>query len=808
MSAWALAYEGFDADEQGLREALCTLGNGVLGSRGAVPEARADDTHYPGTYRAGVFNRLTDHIDEVEITNESMVNLPNWLFLRFRVDDGPWVVPEDASFEDYRTELDLRRGVLTRHLSVLLDDDRRLRVTQRRLVHLGDPRLAALESTFLAEGFSGRLTVQCAIDTKVSNWGVERYRDLSDEHLELLSCQEVDAHTALVVARTNQSQLRLAEAQRARVYDDTGAEPEESSRQWLEDDGLIGHALELPVSEDRSVTVEKLVAIVVGGDPAISEPAETAARATVHAPGFDELLASHVAKWDQLWDRFGLRFGENESVQQVVNLHTFHALQTASHNTIDRDVGVPARGLHGEAYRGHIFWDEVFILPYLNLRMPILTRSLLLYRHRRLGEARDRAARAGHAGATFPWQSGSDGREESQQMHLNPMSGEWKPDNSSLQHHINLAVAYNVWQYVETTADRDFLRYYGLELMVEVTRFFASLATYDRVDDRYHLCGVMGPDEFHEGYPDRDDPGLDDNAYTNVMVVWTIRRTFELLDLLPEPVRHDVERELDLSRSELDQWEDLTRRMYVPFHGEQIISQFAGYDELEELDWDDYRRRYGDIQRLDRILHAEDDTPDRYKVAKQADTLMLFYLLTADELEQILRGLGYDWSPDRIPDTIEYYRARTSHGSTLSAVVHSWLLARSDRRRSWDLFEQALRSDVDDVQGGTTQEGIHLGAMTGTLDLVQRGYTGLAVEENVLRFEPTLPDEVAELTFPLHYRGHQLRVHLNHDCLKVSAASSDLPGVTIGFDHRCETLRGGETLTFDMADGRVPGDLR
>jgi len=805
MSVWTLTYDGYDADEQGLREALCTLGNGVLGSRGAVPEARADEVHYPGTYRAGVFNRLTDRVDGVEITNESMVNLPNWLFLRFRVDDGPWFMPDSATLDEYRTELDLRRGVLTRHVTVVLDEDRRLRVTQRRLVHLADPRLAALESTFLAEGFSGTLTVGGAIDTAVRNWGVERYRDLSDEHLEVLATEEVDDRTSLVVASTNQSQLRVAEAQRLRVHDEEGEEPAEASRRWFEEDGLVGHELELPLAEGRPTTVEKVVAIVVGGDPAISEPGETAVRATVHAEGFDGLLASHVAKWDQLWDRFELRFGENEAVQQVLNLHTFHALQTVSHNTIDRDVGAPARGLHGEAYRGHIFWDEVFILPYLNLRMPVLTRSLLLYRHRRLGEARDRAARAGHVGATFPWQSGSDGREESQQLHLNPVSGEWKPDNSRLQHHINLAVAYNVWQYVETTADREFLRYYGLELLVEVTRFFASMATYDRIDDRYHLRGVMGPDEFHDGYPDRDEPGLDDNAYTNLMVVWTIQRTFELLELLPEQVRHDVESELDLGRSELDHWEDLTRRMFVPFHGEGIISQFAGYDELEELDWEGYRKRYGDIQRLDRILHAEDDTPNRYKVAKQADTLMLFYLLTAGELQRMLQGLGYDWTPDRIPATIEYYRARTSHGSTLSALVHSWLHARSDRRRSWALFEQALRSDIDDIQGGTTQEGIHLGAMTGTLDLVQRGYTGLAVEEDVLRFEPTLPDEVAELTFPLHYRGHQLRVQLDHDCLRVSAAPSDLPAVTIGFDDQREVLRGGETLTFTMSGDRGSG---
>jgi len=798
MSVWTLTYQGFDPDQEGLREALCTLGNGVLGARGAVPEARADEVHYPGTYRAGVFNRLTDHVDDVAVTNESMVNLPNWLLLQFRVDDGPWFTAVEATFDEYRIELDMRRGLLARHIGIVLDDERTLRVTQRRLVHLADPRLAALETTFRAEGFSGTLTVRCAIDAAVRNAGVERYLELSGEHLDVLSREEVDDETTLVVTETNQSRLRVAESQRTRVRDEDGGEPDDVSRRWIDDDGVVGHELELELEPDRAISVEKVVAIVVTGDPAVSEPGETAVRATVQAGDFEGLLATHVAKWDQLWDRFELRFGENDQIQRILNLHTFHALQTTSHNTIDRDVGAPARGLHGEAYRGHIFWDEVFILPYLNLRMPVLTRSLLLYRYRRLQEARARAKHAGLAGATFPWQSGSDGREESQQLHLNPISGEWKPDNSRLQHHINLAIAYNVWQYVETTADREFLRYYGLELLVEIARFFVSLATYDRIDDRYHLRGVMGPDEFHDGYPDRDEPGLDDNAYTNLMVVWMIQRTFQLLALLPEQVAHDALSELDVTRSELDHWEDLTRRMFVPFHDGHIISQFAGYDELEELDWEGYRQRYENIHRLDRILHAEEDDPNRYRVAKQADTLMLFYLLTADELDGMLQHLGYDWTPDLIPETIEYYQTRTSHGSTLSAVVHSWLLARSDRRRSWALFEQALRSDVDDVQGGTTQEGIHLGAMTGTLDLVQRAYTGLAIEEDVLRFEPTLPEEVAELTFPLHYRGHQIRVHLDHTCLNVSAAPSDLPAVQIGFDGKRETLRAGETLTFTM----------
>ncbi len=798
MDEWTLTYAGYDPDDEGLREALCTLGNGVLGSRGAAPECRADDVHYPGTYRAGVFNRLTDEVDGVEISNESMVNLPNWLVLQFRVDDGPWFTPDEADLTEYRIELDLRRGVLTRHLRAEVASGEQLSVTQRRFVHIVDPQLAALETTFGAHGLSGRLTVRSAIDTAVRNSGVRRYRDLSDRHLDILTAEEVDDRTVGVVAETSESHVRIAQAVRTRVFGPSAPDEDDLVRRWFDDDGLVGHELEFDLDDGGSVTVEKVAAIVVCGDPAISEPYVSAVRKVAQVPDFDVLLRSHVSKWDQLWDRFEVRFGEREGIERILNLHTFHALQTTSHNTIDRDVGVPARGLHGEAYRGHIFWDEVFILPYLNMRMPVVTRSLLLYRYRRLGEARARARRAGHDGAIFPWQSGSDGREESQEMHLNPVSGEWKPDNSQLQRHINLAIAYNVWQYVETTADLDFLRYYGLELLVEIARFFASMAEYDRLEDRYHIRGVMGPDEFHDGYPDRDDPGLDDNAYTNVMVVWMLQRIFELLELLPEHARHDASGELDLTRSELDRWEDLTRRLYVPFHDDWIISQFAGYGDLAEFDWDGYRERYDDIQRLDRILHAEGDTPNRYKVAKQADVVMLFYLLSAEELHRIMRSLGYAWTPDRIPDTIEYYRARTSHGSTLSAVVYAWLLTRSDRAGSWELFEYALKSDIADIQGGTTHEGIHLGAMTGTLDLVQRGYTGLAVEENELHFDPALPVEVPRLDLLLYYRGHHLRLALDQTYLRVSAPPSDLPPVTIACDGQRGVLRAGETLSFDL----------
>ena len=173
--------------------------------------------------------------------------------------------------------------------------------------------------------------------------------------------------------------------------------------------------------------------------------------------------------------------------------------------------------------------------------------------------------------------------------------------------------------------------------------------------------------------------------------------------------------------------------MFVPFH-DGVISQFEGYGDLAELDWDRLPQQYGNIQRLDRILEAEHDDVNRYKASKQADALMLLYLLSADELRELLDRLGYRFTPDQIPEMVDYYLARTSHGSTLSGVVHTWVLARANRDRAMEFFQQALKSDVADIQGGTTSEGIHLAAMAGSVDLMQRCFTGLET-----RVEPHHP---------------------------------------------------------------------
>ncbi|MDH3250290.1 MAG: glycoside hydrolase family 65 protein, partial [Acidimicrobiia bacterium] len=729
-----------------------------------------------------------------EIENEDLVNAPNWLSLRFRTEDSDWFTPTRGSIDGYRQELDLRRGILVRSFT-FTDSNRRTLVTQRRFVHMGNPHLAGLQTTFTAENWQGRLTVRSALDGTVENTGVARYRSLAHRHLAPVTDSELDPETIVLEVETNQSAINIAMAARTRLVSNGGAV--RHRRHTVESEGFVAHDLTIDLAEGVPVTIDKIVTVSTSRDQAISTPALAVQTLIETAPAFDDLLAEHILAWEHLWTRFRLETGADDETRLAINLHVFHLLQTASKHTIDLDVGIPARGLHGEAYRGHVFWDELFIFPFLTLHLPDLTRSLLLYRYRRLTQARVNAAAEGLDGALYPWQSSSDGREESQVLHLNPKSGRWLPDNSRLQRHVNLAIAWNVWLYHRMTADTEFLAFAGAEMLVEISRMLVSLTSYDRAHDRYEIKGVMGPDEYHDSYPHRDEPGLDNNTYTNVMTSWVLDKTRQALSEIPEFRSRELIEKLNLRPEELSRWDDIASKLVVPTH-EGVISQFEGYGDLEEFDWVGYSERYGDIQRLDRILEAENDSTNRYKLSKQADVLMLFYLLPEDELSNAFERLGVRLDEDLIERTIDYYDHRTSHGSTLSRVVHSWVLARLDRKESWRLFEQAVTSDLIDIQGGTTKEGIHTGAMAGTVDLVQRGYTGLRVHGDTLVLDPAIPPELGSLSSRIRFRGHWLGIEISTTAASVSLESGSDESISVRVRSTSTDLEPGETLTVDL----------
>ena len=796
---WSLVYDKFVPEQEGLREALCTLGNGYFATRGAFPEMDADEHHYPGTYLAGGYNRLKTEIMGRVIENEDLVNMPNWLSLKFRIEGGDWF-----HLLSFKQELNLKEGILKRRLRFRDAQKRETTLEQTQLVHMRHPHLAAVKTSLTAENWSGKIEILSALDGRVKNDGVPRYRELNSIHLEPVVSGMNECEEMCLKVQTSQSELRIAQAARNKIFLNgklLSTEPLE-----IAEEGYVAAHYTVPLKEKECLSIEKTLAIYTSRDRAISEPCLKAKQVISRAPSFSELVRTQALAWKALWDQFDMEIEVSTAPPErtrsllVLRLHIFHLLQTASFNTTDLDVGVPARGWHGEAYRGHIFWDELFIFPILNLRIPKITLALLRYRYRRLDEAREAAKKAGFAGAMFPWQSSSDGREESQQLHLNPKSGRWLPDHSYIQRHVNLAIAYNAWRFFEVSNDMDYLHSVGAEIILEISRFFVSLCSYNSELDRYEIHHVMGPDEYHDAYPGSKEPGLNNNAYTNIMTVWVLTRALEILSILPQDHHRELCEMLDLEEKEVQEWHDISRKMRVVFHDGGIISQFEGYDKLKEFPWDEYREKYGDIQRLDRILEAEEDSPNNYKLSKQADVLMLFYLFSTEELVELFGRLGYEFSGQLIPKNIDYYLNRTSHGSTLSRIVHSWVLSREDRPASWDLFVNALESDVADIQGGTTPEGIHLGSMAGTVDIIQRCYAGIEPKGDILWLNPCLPEALKRLRFHVHYRGHSIEIEMNHEKLKVRTRFSIAKSIWVGVQGKTYELQAGETHEFSLAE--------
>lgn len=805
-SAWSLVFEDFDPAQEGIREALCALGNGYFATRGAAAGARADGIHYPGTYLAGGYNRLRTDIAGRGVENEDLVNWPDWLALKFRIDDEDWFDARSVKLLTYRQELDLRCGMLLRSLSFEDGQGRRSTLHERRLVSMEDMHLGALELALTADNWSAAVTVRSAIDARVVNDGAKLYRKFNNKHLEPLAGELVGEDGVCLQVRACQSNVHVAQAARTRAFLD--GHLLEVRRRVIEEPGTIGQEFNVELMQGETLVLEKLASLYTSRDHAISECALEARKAIVRAGRFDAVLAEHVLAWKHLWRRFDMDVkpadpGFKANVPMLLRLNMFHLLQAVSPNSIGLDIGVPARGWTGEAYQGHIFWDELFIFPFFNYRMPEITRSLLMYRYRRLGEARAAAAAAGYQGAMFPWQSASNGEEATQKFNLNPRSQRWVRDNSYLQRHVGSAIAHNVWHYFQVTRDVEFLHAYGAELILDIARFWSSIASFDDARGRYEIRGVVGPDEFHDGYPDATTPGLNNNAYTNIMAVWVLCRALEVLDLLSEVRRAELATRLGLSAQEIARWGDISRRMYVPFHDEGIISQFEGYETLRELDWEGYRARYQNIQRLDLILEGENDSANRYKLSKQADVLMLFYLFTSEELGELLARLGYAFEYETIPRNVAYYSGRSSHGSTLSRVVYGWVLARSDRPRAMQFFAQALQSDVSDIQQGTTAEGIHLGAMAGTVDLIQRVSTGIDARGDVLHFAPELPQEMERLDLRIRYCGHSLDLRLTRDSLTVRGRDGAAPPISLRVgDEICEFIS-GTTRVFQLkAEGK------
>jgi len=505
------------------------------------------------------------------------------------------------------------------------------------------------------------------------------------------------------------------------------------------------------VLSDGRRLIERLAAVCADNErlPDTYEARRRLEHAT--AKGFDALLRSHRAAWAERWRHASLSIVGDPDAELAVRFALFH-LMASTADTGEAAVG--ARGLSGPAYAGHVFWDsDVFVLPVLAAVHPAAARAMLQYRVRRLPAAVRAAAAAGLPGARFPWESADDGTDVTPAF-VRGRDGSVIPIRTGQrEEHINADIAWAACEYAAWTGDRAFLEAEGRDLVLETARYWAGRIRLDRAGAG-HLYGVIGPDEYHEV--------VDDNAYTNVMARWHLRRA-ALAGAAGGATQDEIVR-----------WRALADVLVDGYRADTgVYEQFAGYTDLDPLLIADYATP---PVAADMLLGPE--TVQRSQLIKQADVLMLYHLVPDETV------------PGSLLPNLERYGPRTAHGSSLSPPMHAAVLARAGRvDEALDLFRLACRLDLDDLTD-TTAGGLHLATMGGVWQALAYGFLGVRPGE-ALSLDPRLPSRWERVELNLWFQGAAVTVDVGHD---EAVVTTDQPiPLLVGPRRRAVDLAAGST---------------
>jgi len=807
-----------EADPEALKaifraeQALQAVGNGYFCTRGTDYEERQgpDSWGYAGTYFSTIRNTRKSVIDGQAVYNEDLVNCINWLPVTFKIDGGSWFNPHERQLLSYQKDLDFNNGAFTRRLVFRNRDGKKTEVVARHCVSMADRHLAAVEYRVTPLDYSGVITVNTGLHADHINDGVARYASLDQQHLARIAEGGDLNGSSFVSVRTRPSQVagkdhKLAEiTAAAKVAAELGGQKLKTAFVVETADRRVDLSFHQKVERGQTLTVHKVVGLHTSTE-GIGKPG-TLSRAQRTAEGvasFTRVLEASEAKWTEIWDKAGVEIVGDRLGQQALNLAAYHLFVMGSEHN---QGGIGPRGLTGETYRGHEFWDDILYYPGITLQNPAITRSLLAHRYNGLREARKAARENHYQGAMYPWQAGINGDEQTQITRFNPVSGKWDPDNSCRQRHVSLAIAYNVLDFLETSADAQF-RARGVEMVLDICRFFSSLCERDSATGWYSISGVMGPNEFHEG---REKKGVKDNAYTNIMFAWILEKAEHLVAEVKASSPAELEetyRNMSVTAEAMenayDDWREIRQNLSLRISKEGVIANHTdwfylkGPDDIKGLkvemngqEHDLYALVY-EPGRSDRRLRAVGLDPDDYQIQKQADTMMAYYNLGPDEVKRVVKMMGYELPQDHLLQNLNHHLPRTSHGSTLSSITHAMVLANAGRTaESWDFYRQALVSDLTDAQGGTTAEGIHLGVMGGCLKGVVTNFAGLDWHGGGLSINPDLPQEWESLKFSVLIRGDRYY-------FKISAEEFELR--VVREDHR--QLK-KENLTVAVQDRR------
>jgi trehalose/maltose hydrolase-like predicted phosphorylase len=707
--AWVVDADGYDEFREGSLESRFAISNGFLGVRATPAISRgARWVVPPRTYVAGLFDTPGN-----KLATPGLVPAADWLQVRILLPSGPLVhQPGDASSD--RMTLDLKRGALLTECRLLKAPDISIRLRTLRVVSLSE-RAIGLQ----------------LIQFEIEEGDAEVIFEASFEGINLgLVPERLDQDYG--VWRTLRSGKSLAMATASSLQVDgrdlaaTAIGQLKRSWSWKSRAGQI-------VCFERTVAVVRSDIQGMDSGRSAQHKLEGARRL-----GWRGVLAEHEAAWASRWQRSDVEVHGDARAQQLLRFAIYHLNGAA--NPADERVSIGARALTGDDYHGHVFWDtEIFLLPFYILTWPEAARALLMYRFRTLDGAREKSLRMGWRGAFYAWESADTGAETAPEQVIGPDRQVIDILCGKEEQHISADVAYAVWQYWQATDDEGFLRDAGAEILLETARFWASRAQSE-TDGYSHIPDVIGPDEYHQH--------VDDNAFTNVMARWNIRRAIDVAALLrkrwPE-CWASLSSRLGLDDTELNQWKSIADMMATGLDPKTgLFEQFAGYFALEDINLADYAGRSAP---MDAVLGQQ--RTQRSQVIKQADVVALIGLLP----EEFVGDAG--------KANFDYYEPRCGHGSSLSPAMHGLVAARLGYAElALRYFWQTAAIDLTDTHVAI-DGGVHIAALGGVWQMAVFGFAGLSLRSDGMGFEPQLPAGWSSLGFGLQWCRRQIKIRID-----------------------------------------------
>jgi trehalose/maltose hydrolase-like predicted phosphorylase len=729
---WLLTDEGFTLAREHETESLFAIANGYIGNRGSLAEG--SPLSAPATFVAGVFEQF-----DIPGSVPELMVLPDWTGVRIWIDDEPLSMQQGDVLQ-HRRILDFRRGILWREWRHRDPAGRITQIVAFRLASSSDRHLLLHSVMLTPENHSSVIRFESSMDATdravsllAPEWKARR--DSARPNVLPLALRVPGRNTTVAFGLTSQM-----------LHSARGA----GCRTMRMDPGRIMEHCEIEIEAGTQCHLHRIVSVFTsrdGGDP--FQWAMEHLRDVV-TKGTESAVWAHVSAWDSHWKAADLEIEGDDSLQRALRFAAYHLISPA--NPDDPRVSIGARTLSGPGYKGHVFWDtETYMLPFFIFTQPPTARALLEYRYHTLDAARRKASTSGFRGAMYPWESADTGEETTPQAVIATNGEVLKVPNGEMEIHVTADIAFAIWQYWQNTGDDDFFVRYGAEIMLESARFWASRGTTEN-DGFYHIRHVIGPDEYHED--------VDDDAYTNLMAAWNLRHGAETVNLLRErwPDRwQELAAPPQFSDEEVSTWRTLATGMFIPFDRKTLLyEQFSGYFNKEEVDLKRYEPRSA---AMDTILGHE--RIQKTNIVKQADVVLATFLLW-DEIGPDVRAANF-----------RYYEPRTGHGSSLSPSVHALIAAQiGDKKSARSYLKQAAEIDLGNNMGNAAG-GVHAAALGGLWQAIVFGFAGFRTQFDGVSLAPNLLSHWRRLSFPVQWRGRNLRVCIEPESVRVGTAGHE-----------------------------------